>query len=201
MILESIVTTVSLDGTVNISPMGPIVEPPRSGQNLPTFEMRPYEGSQTCRNLMATGKAVIHVTDDVLLLARAAIGQVDPDGLVCDAEGTYSRYTRLIDCHRWYAVEVTRYGGTPPRHELLAVCEAEGVVRPFFGFNRAKHAVIEAAILATRIDRIDADTIQAEMQRLRIPVEKTAGADEREAFELIEAMMNRHFQTSGADSV
>lgn len=186
MILESIVTTVSPEGRINIAPLGPIVHQPAGEETLPSFCLRPYEGSRTCRNLLANGKAVIHVTDDVLLLARAAIGDVAPEGLTCAAEGASPEHVRLRNCHRWFAVEVTQAGGTPPRHELTARCVAEGVVQPFFGFNRAKHAVIEAAILATRIDMIDSARMSDELQRLRIPVEKTAGPDEVAAFDLIQ---------------
>ena len=57
--------------------------------------------------------------------------------------------------------------------------------RPFFGFNRAKHAVLEAAILATRIGILPDDEIRREMERLAIPVEKTAGQQERRAFEFL----------------
>lgn len=197
MILESIVTTIDAAGRVNIAPMGPIVRPPSDDTatdgdaSRPTFCLRPYDGSQTCRNLLSNGNAVIHVTDDVLLLARAAIGHVDPQGLVCPAENATPQHVRLIDCHRWFAVEVTQRGGTPPRHELIASCVADGVVRSFFGFNRAKHAVIEAAILATRIGLLGADAIRNEMMRLESPIEKTSGPDEREAFELLKAFIDQ----------
>jgi len=185
MILESIATTVDEGGAVNIAPLGPIVLSPDPKERFPSFLLRPYEGSRTCDNLLANGKAVIHVTDDVLLLAKTAVGHVSAEGLVCQAEGGSPHHQRLHDCHRWFAVEVTQYAGAPPRHEMTAKCIAEGVQRPFFGFNRAKHAVIEAAILATRIDLVDATTIQQSIEALRTPVEKTAGLAEAEAFELI----------------
>ena len=71
MILEGIVTTVGPDGAVNIAPMGPRVTP-----DMARFVLRPYKTAQTYRNLKALGEGVLHVTDDVLLLARAAIGPV-----------------------------------------------------------------------------------------------------------------------------
>src|SRR4051812_46315753 len=74
MILEGIVTSVSPAGDVNIAPMGPRVE----GPDFRTFVLRPYPTSQTYRNLKAHGEGVLHVTDDVLLLARAALGPVEP---------------------------------------------------------------------------------------------------------------------------
>ncbi|WP_404309923.1 DUF447 domain-containing protein [Neorhodopirellula lusitana] len=185
MILESIITTISADGEVNIAPLGPIVLPGNSEGELPSFCLRPYEGSRTCANLLSVGKAVINVTDDVLLLAKSAIGHVSPDGLVCAAEGASKQHMRLKDCHRWFAVDVIEYSGTPPRHEMLAKCISEGIVGPFFGFNRAKHAVIEAAILATRIGLIDSEEVLRSISELRIPVEKTSGPDEAMAFELV----------------
>src|SRR5688572_31328277 len=73
MILEGIVTTVSPDGAVNVAPMGPQVE-----VNFDRFVLRPYRTAQTYRNLKAHGEGVLHVTDDVLLLAQAAVGRPDP---------------------------------------------------------------------------------------------------------------------------
>ncbi|MBB3207253.1 hypothetical protein FHS27_003072 [Rhodopirellula rubra] len=201
MILESIVTTVSPEGRVNIAPMGPIVQESSGEENLPTFLLRPYEGSRTCRNLLASGNAVVHVTDDVLLLARSAIGDVQPNGLVCPAEDAGAGYVRLIDCHRWFAIKVIDRGGEPPRHELTARCVAEGTVRPFFGFNRAKHAVIEAAILATRIGLIDPEQIRDELKRLRVPVEKTAGPDEQTAFDLVTSFIRERLLVTNESSV
>lgn len=189
MILESLVTTMDAVGRINIAPMGPIVRPPSLAGDRPSFLLRPYDGSTTCANLLSTRRAVVHVVDDVLLLARAAIGRVDAEGLVCPLPERPREFARLIDCHRWFAVEIHEIGGIPPRHELGAECVAEGTVRPFFGFNRAKHAVIEAAILATRIGLVDDEMIRDEMRRLRSPVEKTAGPDEREAFALIESFI------------
>ena len=189
MILESLITTKDQLGHVNIAPLGPIVYPPQKPDQLPSFLLRPYAGSTTCENLLVNGKGVIHVTDDVLLLAQTAIGRVDTTELVCPAANMSSEFVRLKDCHRWFAVEVQHYGGTPPRHELKAKCVAEGVVPPFFGFNRAKHAVIEAAIMATRIGMIDSQVILRSLGELRIAVTKTAGQDESDAFDLVEAFI------------
>src|SRR5215471_10512476 len=73
MILEGIVTTVSPAGEINIAPMGPRVD-----AEMNRFLLRPFNTSQTYRNLKAHGEGVLHVTDDVLLLARAALGPVEP---------------------------------------------------------------------------------------------------------------------------
>src|SRR5947209_12379270 len=73
MILEGLVTTVSPGGAVNVAPMGPRVE-----GGMERFLLRPFKTSQTFHNLKTHGEGVLHVTDDVLLLARAALGPVEP---------------------------------------------------------------------------------------------------------------------------
>ena len=73
MIIEGLMTTVCDDGAVNLSPMGPLVDP-----SLTRFHLRPYQSSRTFKNLVSRGEAVFHVTDDVGLIARAAVGQVEP---------------------------------------------------------------------------------------------------------------------------
>ncbi|KLU03663.1 DUF447 family protein [Rhodopirellula islandica] len=186
MILESLVTTLDAQGRVNLAPLGPIVHPSASAEGLPTFLLRPYQGSTTCTNLLDNGNAVIHVIDDALLIAQTAIGKVDASELVIPVPGLESSHVRLTHCHRWFAIRVTHRAGTPPRHELTASCLDSQIVDPFFGFNRAKHAVIEAAIAATRLHLLPDEEISEELRRAAIAVEKTGGDDEREALQLIE---------------
>lgn len=179
MILESIVTTVDDAGRINLAPMGPKIEP----GDWDHFTLRPFAGSRTYRNLLSTGRAVIHVTDDVGLFAHAAVEELECGALVEPvADG---RWWRLTDCHRWFAVEVIKTTLQEPRAELGCRVAASGIVRPFFGFNRAMHAVIETAILATRKHLIDTEVIESELQRLRPLIEKTAGPVEQEAFEFL----------------
>src|SRR5262249_33778477 len=73
MILEGIVTTVSAEGTVNVAPMGPRVD-----ADFRRLVLRPFRTAQTYHNLKAHGEGVLHVTDDVNLLARAALGALEP---------------------------------------------------------------------------------------------------------------------------
>ena len=53
--------------------------------------------------------------------------------------------------------------------------------RDFFGFNRAKHAVVEAAILATRTDFLPLAEIEAEYRKLAVLVDKTGGEAEHQS--------------------
>ena len=53
--------------------MGPIVT-----AAMTTLILRPFTSSTTYKNLKANGVGVFHVTDDVLLIAAAAIGKLQP---------------------------------------------------------------------------------------------------------------------------
>lgn len=193
MILESIVTTVDKKGLVNIAPMGPLLLNPdamrRSDPGDPGFLLRPFEGSRTCENLHQTRRATIHVTDDAELFATTAVGKIEaPAELVrfekLDIDG--HPWPILKHCHRWFAVEVETIAGVSPRFEMSCRVAQSGIESPFFGFNRAKHAVIEASILATRTHLLDAMDIQDQLQALRPLIQKTAGSAERRAFEKVE---------------
>ncbi|MEM0924446.1 MAG: DUF447 domain-containing protein [Planctomycetota bacterium] len=185
-------STVAPNGAVNIAPMGPVLSHPEAMKDLkmdPGFTLRPFEGSTTCANLLASRRAVIHVTDDVLLFAKTAISS-SSERSFDEVESLVYRINDgadavLKDCHRWFAVEVDRVGGEGPRFELNCRLVASEVMRPFFGFNRAKHAIIEAAILATRTHLLDAEQIATQLRLLRPMVEKTAGHDETEAFQIL----------------
>jgi hypothetical protein len=86
-----------------------------------------------------------------------------------------------------------------PRATIVCRVVAAGLEREFFGLNRAKHAVVEAAILATRVALRSRAQICEDLQQLRPLVEKTGGAAERRAFALLEQYMQGHAGTSGHD--
>jgi hypothetical protein len=178
VILEGIATTLDMDGVVNLAPMGPRVD-----ARIKELCFRPFKTSQTYRNLKAQGEGVFHVTDDVLLLARAAVGPVEPPPLLVPA--TNVRGYILQDACRFYEFRVRRLDDSQERTEIEAVVVASGRLRDFFGFNRAKHAVVEAAILATRIHLLPRSHVLAELEKLAVLVEKTGGKQEREGFEFL----------------
>ncbi|MFO0808786.1 MAG: DUF447 family protein [Gemmataceae bacterium] len=179
MVLEGLVTTLDAAGAMHLAPMGPSVD----GPDFRRFLLRPFPASGTYRNLLAHGEGVLHVTDDVLLLARAAIGNIgEPPP---HRPATRVRGWVLSGACRAYEFRVAALDDT---HERVHIeCEVVHVerLRDFFGFNRAKHAVVEAAILATRVALLPAETIRGEFARLRPAVEKTGGPDELAAFALL----------------
>src|SRR5581483_1024370 len=144
MILEGIVTTLSPEGEINIAPMGPRVD-----ADIRRLVLRPFRTAQTYWNLCKHGEGVFHVTDDVLLLARAAVGRLDPPPELLPARAVRGHI--LAGACRYYEFRVRAIDDREERVNIDAEVLEAGRLRDFFGFNRAKHAVVEAAILATRV--------------------------------------------------
>lgn len=62
---------------------------------------------------------------------------------------------------------------------------------PFRGFNRAQAAVVEAAILVSRLHLLPEHKIRSELKYLAIAISKTAGENERTAWQwLLEKVEN-----------
>jgi hypothetical protein len=124
---------------------------------------------------------VVNLTDDVMLLAQGAISS--PQFPAVPAQAV--RGVVLEAACSWREVEVVSLDATPPRSRIETRVVHRGVRREFIGFNRARHAVLEAAILATRTHLIPRAEIEADFARLQIIVEKTAGPREREAMAML----------------
>jgi hypothetical protein len=169
-VLETVVTTINPDGGINCAAMG--VE---WGEER--IVIKPFRGTRTLRNLRATPAAVVHLTDDILLFSQAALGDPHPPTRPAEVvEGAI-----IADACSWREVRVeTIEDGERARVDTVVV--ASGVGREFLGLNRARHAVLEASILASRARMLDAEEIRAELDRLQVLVDKTAGPREREAW-------------------
>lgn len=195
MILEGIVTTVDPEGAVNVAPMGPLFE---SGELLrpAQFVLKPFKSARTYRNLVVCPTGVFHVVDDVLLLAQAAVGVAKPQLTpACKVAAP-----RLTDCCRFHEFRVAKSDVSADRTILYAEVLHTETVRDFAGLCRAKHAVVEAAILATRLHLLPRGDIELALSRLLPLVEKTGGAREREAFDLLTNHIARVERVSEAQS-
>jgi hypothetical protein len=172
VIIETIVTTMAADGAVNIAPMG--VEWDGCADEM---VVKPFLETTTFRNLRETGVAVVNLVDDASIFAHAAVGRPSYPVLpACMVRGVV-----LEAACSWRELQAVSIDDTPPRSRIVARVVHAGVRREFIGFNRARHAVLEAAILATRIHLIPAGQIRDELARLQVIVDKTAGPAEREA--------------------
>lgn len=191
MILEGLVTTLGPDGRPHLAPMGPAVDP-----GMTRLLLRPFLTSTTYQNLVRHGEGVFHVTDDALLIARAAVGAVGEFPPVRPAARV--RGSVLSDACRYYEFVVQGVDPAEQRVRIDAEVVAAGTLRDFIGFNRGKNAVVEAAILATRFHLLPAEEIAADFRRLRVIVDKTGGPAEREAMTFLEGEWAKFRAAAGA---
>jgi uncharacterized protein len=173
-IVETVTTTINPDGTVNCAAMG--VE--WRGEII---VIKPYRSTRTLRNLEATGAAVVNLTDDILLFTQAALADPQPPTRPAAAIAG----AVLADACSWREVTVEAIDAAGPRARVTTRVARRGVGREFLGFNRARHAVLEASIIASRARRLPAAEIRTELARLQVLVDKTAGPREREAMKLV----------------
>jgi uncharacterized protein len=170
VIIETIVTSLASDGSINFAPMG--VE---WGEEI--IVLKPFLETTTFRNLQESGAAVVNLTDDVMLFAQGAISSPQfPWRPAAVVQGAV-----LEAACSWREIEVATIDDAPPRSRIEGRVVHTGFTREFLGFNRARHAVLEAAILATRTHLIPLDQIREEYARLQVVVDKTAGPRERDA--------------------
>lgn len=185
MIRESIVTTVSPDGEVHIAPMGVIW---RDGAPV----LAPFRPSRTLDNLRAQPSAVVSHTDDVRVFAGCLTGR--RDWPVRRAEKVRGAFLAGALAHQ--ELEVVQFEDDPVRPRFRCRVVHEATHAPFRGFNRAQAAVIEAAILVSRLEMLPADKIDREIAYLAIAVEKTAGEREREAWAWLTARIDSFRRTA-----
>jgi len=180
-ILETIVATRSLDGRVHIAPMGMREE---GGLVL----LAPFRPSATLDNILASRCAVVNATDDVRVFAGCIVGR--RDWPTAPAERVPA--VRLAAALHHLELELERVDDDPQRPRLWLRRIFEATHAPFRGFNRAQAAVIEAAVLVSRLHLLPADKIDTELQYLAIAIDKTAGPAEREAWEWLLARVAEH---------
>ena len=180
MILETIVTSLDSGGAINFAPMG--VE---WGDDI--IVLKPFLETSTFHNVSTTRSAVVNLIDDAMLFAQGAISKPQFDWV----PATVVKGAVLREACSWREIEVLAIDATPPRSRIETRVVHRGIGREFLGFNRAKHAVLEAAILATRIHLLPGDQIREEFARLQVIVDKTAGPRELEAM----ALLTHHVQS------
>ena len=184
MILEGIVTTISAAGKTNLTPMGPhFIE----GDNR--FELRPFETSTTYQNLCENPCGVLHITDDISLFALSAINQLEE--LPTLSRSTHINGEVLKDCCRWFEFEATENPTDGPRKSFeCRTVHSEQGARDFYGFNRARHAILEATILATRVGLIPQQEILIQFATFETIVNKTGGQEELRLFDVLQGFVS-----------
>ena len=181
MIRETIVTTQDLEGRVQIAPIGIIQE--ASG-----WVIAPFRPSTTLDNLRASPFAVANYCDDVRIFAGCLTGRREwptrPADLVPGV---------LLDQALAHAeLEVVSVTEDEVRPRFFCRVAHQATHRPFLGFNRAQAAVIEAAILVSRLERLPWDKIEREIAYLEIAVSKTSGPREQQAWDWLIERIEAH---------
>lgn len=181
-IRESIITTVDSGGKVHIAPIGIIAE-------SDGWVIAPFKPSVTLDNLSQVPVAIASYTDDVQVFAGCLTGRRDWPTLPVPGYPV----PRLASALAHSVLEVVSVAddGVRPRHFCRVV--SEGTHAPFTGFNRAKAAILELAILVSRLGMLPRDKIDAEIAYLSIAIEKTAGPDEKEAWSWLMQKITDHF--------
>ena len=176
MITEIIITSRNADGTTHIAPMGV-----RQEDGL--YVVAPFRPSRTLDNLTRERHGVMNFTDDVRVFAGCLTGR--HDWPLCAASSV--PVLRLREALSHTELEVKKFEDDAERPRFLCAVVHEETHAPFTGFNRAQAAVLEAAILVSRLHMLPTEKIQRELEYLRIAIEKTAGERERLAWSWLEA--------------
>ena len=187
LILETVVSTRDGDDGTHLAPLGLH----RDGRRL---LVKPFRPSRTLDNLQCHGCAVANRPDDVRVYAGCLTGR--RDWPLTSAEVVPC--ARLRDCLSHAELEVVSFADDPLRPTFTCRVVHEEAHAPFAGHNRAQAAVIELAILASRLDRLPAGQLRREVEHLQAAVDKTAGEREREAWEWLMERVAAHPSWRGA---
>ncbi len=181
MIRECIVITQSRAGVVHIAPIGLIEE----GEHL---VIAPFRPSLTLDNLQENPFAVANYTDDVLVFAGCLTGRREwPTRPAAKVPGAVLEQALA---HAELQVVAVAEDELRPRFRCAVIHEE--IHRPFHGFNRAKAAVVEAAILVSRLHMLSPEKIEREIGYLQIAIDKTAGPRERQAWDWLMERIAEH---------
>jgi len=181
MIHETVVTTISPEGVVHVAPMGVVA----SGQ---TILLKPFRPSVTLDNVLATRAAVVNFTTDVRIFAGCVTGRKEWPTLPAEVVDGVRLVSTLAHCE----LRLLEQRDDPQRPELLMQRVHEVRHADFQGFNRAQSAVLEAAVLVSRLGMLDSGKIAREVDYLHIAIAKTAGDREREAWSWLMEAIERH---------
>jgi len=170
-IFETVVTSVAPDGRPHVAPMGVRYQGER-------VVLMPFKPSTTLDNVVATGHAVLNIVTDTRVFAGCVTGRRDwPTSPAERVPGV-----RLANALMHVELRLVERVDDGQRPVLQMARVHEGRHAAFAGFNRAQAAVIEGAVLVSRLRMLPADKVDAEMAYLQIAIDKTAGPEEREAW-------------------
>ncbi|HET8747313.1 MAG TPA: DUF447 domain-containing protein [Ramlibacter sp.] len=183
-IFETVVTTCSPEGAVHIAPMGV-----RYAEGA--VVLKPFRPSHTLDNILSTRRAVLNVLTDVRVFAGCVTGRRSwPTVPVNAPDGTVA--VRLACAHSHVLLQLAEVQDDAQRPVLRLVRMHEAQHSFFAGFNRAQAAVIEGAVLVSRLHLLPREKVETELGYLRIAIAKTAGPEELEAWGWLQEAVALH---------
>ncbi|WP_036264315.1 DUF447 domain-containing protein [Methylocapsa aurea] len=171
MIRETIVTTIDASGRAHLAPLGLIEE-------AEGWVLAPFRPSTTLDNLLSVPFATANYSDDPRIFAGLVTGRRDWP-LIPAVKAPPPRLAAALAHAELAVVRVDEHPERPRFHCKVLHMESHA---PFEGFNRARNAVLECAILITRLHMLPREKVDHEIAYLAIAIEKTAGPAEREAW-------------------
>jgi hypothetical protein len=171
LIREAIVATVNPAREPHLAPLGLIAE----GES---WILAPFHPSTTLENLRRSPFAVANLTDDVRVFAGCLTGRRDWPLTAANVVAA----PRLAHTLAHLELVVSEVREDPSRPRFVCRVVHRAMHAPFEGFNRAQSAVIEGAVLLSRLHMTPRAVVEAELARLDIIVGKTAGPNEEEAW-------------------
>jgi uncharacterized protein len=183
MIRETVITTISPAGRVHITPIGLIAQEQ-------DWIIAPFHPSTTLDNLRVVAEAVASHVTDVRIIAGCLTGR--RDWLTVPAR--HVRPPRLQAALAHDEMQVVAVQDDPQRPRFRCRIIHRGNHAPFEGFNRAQAAVVEAAILVSRLFMLPRDKVEREIAYLQIAVSKTAGPEEQQAWEWLMQAIADHYR-------
>ncbi len=181
MIFETIVTSQARDGRIHIAPMG-------NREDNGFIILAPFRPSTTLNNVLENSCAVVNYCDDVRIFAGCLTGRSDWPTLPAEKVSCVRLESALAHCE----LKLERIEEDELRPKLFCQVVHRVSHAPFRGFNRAQAAVLEAAILVSRLHMLPWEKIEAEMKYLTIAIDKTAGPHELEAWSWLMEKINAH---------
>jgi len=180
-IFEAVVTTVSPGGAVHVAPMGVRYE----GADV---VLMPFKPSTTLDNILALKAAVLNILVDPRVFAGCVTGRKSwPTQPAARVPGV-----RLEAALSHVELALTQAGDDPQRPRLRLSRVHEVMHKPFIGINRAEAAVVEGAVLVSRLHMLPQDKIDTEMRYLQIAIDKTASPEAHEAWGWLQQAVAAH---------
>lgn len=189
-VLETILVTCNSQGVPFIAPFG--LQAAGGG-----WLMTPFRPSQAIDNLCAVPFATACAVEDVRVFAGCVTGRRNwPTVPALQIPG--QRLAGAVS-HMELRVERFEDDAMRPRFHLALVHEA--VHAPWRGYNRARSAVIEGALLVARLSVLERDRVERSMEWLAKAVDKSGGAAEHEAWNwLVCAVEDYDRQATGEEA-